>query len=96
MDVMPTQIECTIDELVIDERAAGKLSPRDLNALRVEVERELARLLGAKALPSQLQHDGRIEEVNGGQLAHSHVHQTGSVERLGAQIAQTVHRSLNR
>lgn len=94
MDVAPTQIECTIDELVIDEHVAGKLSPRDRNALRTEVERELARLLGAETLPSQLQHDGRIEEVDGGRLARHSANRAVAAGQLGVQIAQSVYRSL--
>ncbi|MCL4829486.1 MAG: hypothetical protein KJZ95_19120 [Caldilinea sp.] len=94
MDVKPAQIEFAIDELVIDERAAEKLSPRDLNALRVEVERELVRLLGAETLPSQLQRDGRIEEVDGGRLARHSANRAVAAGQLGVQIAQSVYRSL--
>jgi hypothetical protein len=96
MDVKPAQIEFTIDELVIDERVAGKLSPRGLNALHAEVEGELTRLLSAGELPPQLQRSGRIEEADGGRIARVRTDHTVGNERLGAQIAQSVYRSLRR
>ena len=96
MVVRPAQIELAIDELILDARVAGVSSPRALQSLRAEVERELTRLLNAGELPAQLQHSRQIEAVNAGHLARGHAHQAGGVERLGAQIAQSVYRSLAR
>ena len=40
--VKPAQIELSIDELLIDEALLGKMSPRALETLRADVERQLA------------------------------------------------------
>lgn len=96
MGMKPMQVELAIDELILDARAVGALSPRAQQALRAEIERQLTHLLSAGDAPAQLRHSRTIEAMDAGRLAHSHVPPTGSVERLGAQIAQTVYRSLNR
>lgn len=94
MAVKPAQIEFSIDELVIDEHLIGKLSPRARQALHAEVERELTRLLSAGELPPQLWQSGQVEEVDGGRIARGHTDRTAGAEPLGAQIAQSVYRSL--
>lgn len=96
MGVKPAQIELVIDELVLDAQVAGALSARGQATLRAEIERQLTHLLGAGETPAQLQHGGQIEAVDAGRLALGHAQPAGSIERLGAQIAQTVYRSLNR
>lgn len=94
MAVKPAQIELLIDELMIDERVIGKLPPRARQALHAEVERELTRLLSAGDLPPQLRQSGQVEEVDGGRIARGHTNHTAGAEPLGAQIAQSVYRSL--
>jgi len=96
MGMRPAQIELSIDELILDAGVAGALSPRALQALRAEVEHELARLLNAGELPAQLQHSLQIEAVDAGHLARDDAHRGGHGEQLGAQIAQSVYRSLAR
>ncbi|MBO9392137.1 hypothetical protein [Caldilinea sp.] len=96
MGMRPAQIELSIDELILDAGVAGALSPRALQALRAEVEHELARLLNAGELPAQLQHSLQIEAVDAGHLARGDAHRGGHGEQLGAQIAQSVYRSLAR
>lgn len=96
MGVRPAQIELAIDELILDPRVAGALSPRALQTLRAEVERELTRLLNTGNLPAHLQHSGQIDTVDAGRLVRGHAQQAGPVARLGAQIAQSVYRGLER
>jgi len=96
MGVKPAQIELSIDELILDAGVAGALSPRALQTLRAEVEHELIRLLNAGELPAQLQHSLQIEAMDAGHLARGAVRQVENGEQLGAQIAQSVYRSLVR
>jgi len=96
MGVKPAQIELSIDELILDARVVGALSPRALQALRAGVEQELSRLLNTGELPAQLQRSGQIDTVDAGRLGRGHTQQAGTVARLGAQIAQSVYRSLER
>jgi hypothetical protein len=90
MDVKPAQIELSIDELIIDEAVIGRISPRALETLRAEVERELTHLLGGGAVPSHLQQAGQIGQLAAGRLARS----PGPGPALGMTIAQSVYRSL--
>lgn len=96
MGVKPTQIELSIEELILDAGVAGALSPRALQSLRAEVEDELTRLLNTKELPAHFQRSGQIDTVDAGRLGRGHTQQARTVERLGAQIAQSVYRSLER
>lgn len=96
MGVKPAQIELSIDELILDARVAGALSPRALQRLRVEVERELTHLLNAGELPAQLQRSGQVAAVDAGRLVQGHTQPANHVAQLGAQIAQSVYRSLGR
>lgn len=94
MGVKPAQIELSIDELILDARVAGALTPRALQRLRVEIERELTHLLNAGELPTQLQRSGQVAAVDAGLLSRDHAQAAGNVTHLGAQIAQSVYRSL--
>ncbi len=96
MVMRPTQIELSIDELILDARVVGALSSHAQQALRAEIERRLTHLLSVGEAPALLQQNGQIEAMDAGRLALGHTHQAGSMERLGAQIAQTVYRSLER
>lgn len=94
MGVRPAQIELSIDELILDARVVGALSPRAVQALRAEIEAELTRLLSTEELPAQIQGNLQVETLDAGHLAPSNAHRTGHREQLGAQIAQSVYRSL--
>lgn len=94
MGVRPAQVELSIDELILDARVVGALPPHALQTLRAEVEQELSRLLNAGELPAQLQRSLQIEALEAGHLARSNAHRAGHREQLGAQIAQSVYRSL--
>jgi|GEM_PF-1419056 len=96
MGVKPAQIELSIDELILDARVVGALSPRALHALRAGVEQELSRLLNTGELPAQLQRSLQIEAMDAGHLARGDAHRGDHAEQLGAQIAQSVYRSLVR
>jgi hypothetical protein len=72
------------------------LSPRALQALRAGVEQELSRLLNTGELPAQLQRSLQIEAMDAGRLARGDAHRGDHAEQLGAQIAQSVYRSLVR
>lgn len=96
MGVKPAQIELSIDELILDARIAGVLSPRALQRLRVEIERELTHLLNAGEMPARLQRSSQVETVDAGRLVQDHAQAAGNVTHLGAQIAQSVYRSLAR
>ncbi|MFO7632402.1 MAG: hypothetical protein R6W76_07680 [Caldilinea sp.] len=95
MDMRPAQIELSIDELIIDEAVIGRTSPRALQALRADVERELFRLLSAGELPPNLRQAGQIEQLAGSpDSAGRSGRGAGSGQTLGATIAQSVYRSL--
>lgn len=96
MVMKPAQIELSIDELILDARVVGALSPRALQTLRAGVEHELSRLLNTGELPAQLQRSLQIEAMDAGYLARGDAHRGGHGEQLGAQIAQSVYRSLVR
>lgn len=96
MVMKPAQIELSIDELILDARAVGALPSHAQQALHAEIERQLTHLLSIGEAPTLLQQNGQIEAMDAGRLALGHTHQAGSMERLGAQIAQTVYRSLER
>ena len=95
MDVKPAQIELSIDELLIDEALLGKMSPRALETLRADVERELTHLLGAGAVPAHLQQAGQIGQLAPGRSAAGRLERSaGSGQTLGAAIAQSVYWSM--
>lgn len=96
MGVKPAQIELSIEELILDAGVASALSPRALQTLRIEIEEELARLFQTEGAPAHFERSSQIDSVDAGRLRRGHTQQAGRVERLGAQIAQSVYRSLER
>jgi len=97
MDVKPARIELSIDELIVDEAVVGTLSPLALQALRAEVERELAHLLSEGKLPPSLQQAGQIEQLAGSRIATGRAGRSAdSSQPPGAAIAQSIYRSLEK
>ena len=91
-----TQINPTMVELHIDELVLHGFAPGDRYSIAAAVEHELSRLLSAQfaqGLPESFAQSSEHEHVDAGTFNVSPGAHSNSV---GSQIAQTVHRGLNK
>ncbi len=79
-------------ELHIDELVLHGFNPADRRRIGEAVERELARLLGEEGIPGG-SGDVQISRLDGGSITLA---PGARPEAVGAEIARSVHGSLNR
>jgi hypothetical protein len=81
-------IEVHINELVLHGFA-----PKDRHRIGAAVQSELARLLAERGMPAWLAEGGEVDRLDGGKFE---VTPATGAESIGAQVAEALHRGLER
>lgn len=84
----PLSVELHINELVLHGFA-----PKDRHRISGAVQSELARLLAERGIPAWLAEGGEVDLLDGGKFE---VAAEARVDSIGTQIAEAVHRGLER
>lgn len=84
----PSEVELHVEELVLEGFASG-----DGARIGAAVQRELARLLSAQAVPAALSQAHEVDVVHAGQFG---VPTGAASEAIGARIARAVYGGLTR